>query len=282
VGEGVPDVFESVGRSIAGYLSRPVAKPGGNRADARLVADTLLPGDVLLVDGNTRMSVVIKYFTQSMWSHAALYVGLRPELPTCDGESATLVEADVLEGVRAVPLSRYAAFRVRICRPASLTDSDRERLIHYVIERLGHRYDLKNVFDLARYLFPIPIPARLRRRVMAFGSGDPSRAICSTLIAQAFDAVKYPILPVISRQGEASTTASDESLERELWRIRHFSLYVPRDFDISPFFEVVKPRLVRTFDYQQAPWSEGGTVVMGDSMTTGIVRQPPARGRRPN
>jgi len=118
---------------------------------------------------------------------------------------------------------------------------------------------------------------------MAFGSGDPSRAICSTLIAQAFDAVKYPILPVISRRrGDASSTASDESLERELWRIRHYSLYVPRDFDISPFFEVVKPRLVRTFDYQQAPWSEGGTVVMGDSMTTGIVRPSSVRSHPPD
>ena len=44
--------------------------------------------------------------------------------------------------------------------------------------------DLKNVFDLARYLFPVPpVPSRLRRRLIALGSGDPTRAICSTVIA---------------------------------------------------------------------------------------------------
>ena len=39
------------------------------------LAATLRPGDVLLVEGNTRLSVAIKYLTQSTWSHAALFVG---------------------------------------------------------------------------------------------------------------------------------------------------------------------------------------------------------------
>jgi len=259
-------MFEPLGRALATYLTNPVARPGGSSTDARLVADTLAPGDVLLVEGNTRMSAAIKYLTQSMWSHAALFVGVRPELPQIAGEPATLVEADVLEGVRAVPLSAYGRFRVRICRPVKLTPEDRERLIQYAIQRLGHRYDLKNVLDLARYLFPIPLPARLRRRMIAFGSGDPTRAICSTLIAQAFDSVRYPILPVISRRRDAD--AEQEQEARELWRIRHFSLYVPRDFDASPFFEVVKPRIAKAFDYRHAPWSEGGTVILGDSPPT--------------
>src|SRR5262249_40331904 len=99
--------------------------------DARLVSETLQAGDVLLVEGNTRMSAAIKYLTQSMWSHAALYVGARPELPLIDGEPATLVEADVLDGVRAVPLSVYGRFRVRICRPVNLTPQDCEKLTQY-------------------------------------------------------------------------------------------------------------------------------------------------------
>ena len=258
-------MFDWVGRAIAGYLSKPISKPSGGSADARMVADTLEPGDVLLVEGNTRMSAAIKYLTQSTWSHAALYVGPRPDLPPVDGEIASLIEADVLEGVRAVPLSFYGNFRTRICRPVKLTPWDRERLVQYMVQRLGHHYDLKNVLDLARYLFPLPVPARLRRRLIAFGSGDPSRAICSTLIAQAFGAVRYPILPIISRKHDGNPGRADQV--RELWRIRHHSLYVPRDFDISPFFEVVKPRIARAFDYQDAPWSEGNTVIIGDSAT---------------
>ncbi len=256
-------VFESVGRAIAAYLLEPIGRPGGCREDALLVADTLRPGDVLLVEGNTRMSAAVKYLTQSMWSHAALYVGPRPELPSFRGEATALIEADVLEGVRAVPLSFYGNFRMRICRPVNLTAKDREQLVQYAIQRLGHQYDLKNVFDLARYLLRFPMPARLRRRMIGCGSGDPTRAICSTLIAQAFGAVRYPILPIITRKRDGNPGRADQV--RELWRIRHYSLYAPRDFDISPFFEVVKPRIVGLFDYRCVPWSEGDTVVVDDS-----------------
>lgn len=257
-------MFEPVGRAIARYLSKSIDTPRGGGADAQLVAETLVPGDVLLVEGNSRMSAAVKYLTQSMWSHAALFVGARSELPSVRGEAATLIEADVLEGVRAVPLSVYSSFRVRICRPVNLTASDREQLIQFLIQRLGHQYDLKNVLDLARYLLRFPMPARLRRRMISCcGSGDPTRAICSTLIAQAFGAVRYPILPIISRKHDGNPGRAD--LVRELWRIRHHSLYVPRDFDISPFFQVVKPRIEKSFDYRHAPWSEGNTITIEEA-----------------
>lgn len=156
-------MFKSIGRAVAAYLSKPIDKPGGSGMDPRLVADTLIPGDVLLVEGNTRLSAAIRYPRQSTWSHAALFVGVRPELPCVAGrEPPTLIEADVLDGVRAVPLAAYSRFRVRICRPVNLTPEDCEWVIQYAIRRLGHQYDLKNVLDLARYLFPIPAPARLR------------------------------------------------------------------------------------------------------------------------
>jgi len=266
-------LFESVGRVIATYLSKPIGKPGGNSTDAKLVAETVAPGDVLLIEGNTRMSAAIKYLTQSTWSHAALYVGSRPELPMVQGEACSLIEADVLEGVRAVPLSCYSAFRIRICRPVNLTSRDREKLVQFVLQRLGYRYDLKNLVDLVRYLFPFPVPVRYRRRLISFGSGDPTRAICSTLIAQAFGAVRYPILPIISRKNDGNPGRAEQV--RELWRIRHHSLYVPRDFDISPFFEVIKPRIVKKFDYQVSPWSEGDTVIMGDTIPGDILTELP-------
>ena len=38
-------------------------------------AASIRKGDVMLVDGDQRVSEVIKYLTQSSWSHAALYVG---------------------------------------------------------------------------------------------------------------------------------------------------------------------------------------------------------------
>lgn len=32
-------------------------------------------------------------------------------------------------------------------------------------------------------------------------------------------------------------------------------LFVPRDFDVSPYFEVVKPTLAQGFDYRQLNWA---------------------------
>jgi hypothetical protein len=81
--------------------------------------------------------------------------------------------------------------------------------------------------------------------MLALGSGDPTRAICSTLIAQAYESVHYPILPlyVPPQAGEHAKDAHEELL-----RIHHYSLFRPRDFDISPYFAIVKPTLVHDFD----------------------------------
>ena len=235
-----------LGRWLADYLSQE--RPRGEQAgyvDPALLAATLRPCDVLLVEGNTRISVAIKYLTQSTWSHAALYVG---------GADRVFVEADLRGGVRAVPLREYASMHTRICRPAGLTAEDAARVIAYAASRVGHRYDLKNVIDLARYLLPTPpVPARLRRRMIAFGSGDPTRAICSTLIAQAFQSVHFPILPEVTRV-KTDDPACDTCYE-DILHIRRHSLFAPRDFDASPYFEVVKPTIEAGFDYRALRWA---------------------------
>ena len=82
--------------------------------------------------------------------------------------------------------------------------------------------------------------------MMALGSGHPTRIICSALIAQAFEHVHYPILPKITR-------LESETARREILEIRHSSLYAPRDFDISPYFALVKPTIERGFDYRSWP-----------------------------
>jgi hypothetical protein len=38
--------------------------------------------------------------------------------------------------------------------------------------------------------------------------------------------------------------------------IRHHSLYTPRDFDVSPFFDIVKPTIETGFDYKQIEWAD--------------------------
>ncbi len=122
-------------------------------------------------------------------------------------------------------------------------------MCRYAINRIGFGYDTKNIVDLMRFLIPLPVPQRWRRRMIAFGSGDPTKIICSALIAQAFDAVRYPILPKITR-------AASRKARREILHIRDSSLYMPRDFDISPYFEIVKPTIVHGFDYLALHWAD--------------------------
>lgn len=99
----------------------------------------------------------------------------------------SLVEVDLDEGCVTVPLSKYRDYTTRICRPVGLTQSDRDAVVSFMMERIGLRYDMRNVLDLIRYLHPLPfVPVRWRRRMIALGSGEPTRAICSTLIAEAF------------------------------------------------------------------------------------------------
>ncbi len=143
---------------------------------------TIRPADVLLVEGaRSKINSAIRYLTQSTWSHAALYVGLGAKLGERDGEPLVLVEAELGKGVIASPLSKYATYNTRICRPVGLTAEDRAKVIRYVVERIGYAYDLKNIIDLMRYFLPQPpVPASWRRRMIALGSGEPTRAICST------------------------------------------------------------------------------------------------------
>jgi hypothetical protein len=238
-----------LGQRIVRYLETPSAgyEPFTASNPAAL-AECLKPGDVLLVEGNTRVSGVIKYLTQSTWSHSALYVGDRLGTKTEEGEPHVLVEAQLGEGVISAPLSKYRIFHTRVCRPIGLTDYDRTTVVDYMVARLGYDYDVKNILDLIRYLVPLPVPARFRRRMVALGSGEPTKAICSSLIAQAFEAVRYPILPRIE-------TIENRETRREILHIRHHSLYMPRDFDISPYFEVVKPTIQCGFDYKKMRWA---------------------------
>jgi len=111
--------IDHVGRLLARYLERPVAgyEPFTPSDPAALTA-SLRPGDVLLVEGNNKISGVIKYLTQSTWSHAALYVGSLDGRAAEDGEPHTLIEAELGSGVDSAPLSittvtRYLLRRYR-------------------------------------------------------------------------------------------------------------------------------------------------------------------------
>ena len=115
---------------------------------------------------------------------------------------------------------------LRICRPVILKNKKRKILIDYLLKKTGSQYDLKNIIDLIRYVFPNPpVPKKLRRNLIGIGAGDPTKAICSTLIAEAFKEID-----LIPFADEFNTIV-----------LRHPTYCLPKGFDISPFFQIIKP-----------------------------------------
>lgn len=297
---------------IIDYLTRPLDHYEQRvRNDVAALKAHVRKGDVLLVEGDQRVSAIIRYLTQSPWSHSALYIG--DELLRRGGEQAArararfgaeaehlLVEA-LPRGVEATPLAKYVDLNLRICRPHGLRPADLERLLDEAVATIGWRYDLRNVVDLARYLVPVRIvPDRWRLQALHFGSGQPTEVICSSLLARLFYHVRFPILPTqvvalpatgaseaLAERPPASGVAAPELAARPssrvgpgrepfgrvllrrafghpsreytgLFRMRHPTLVTPRDFDLSPYFDVVKfnPLARGDFDYSRMQWAD--------------------------
>ncbi len=269
-------------RAFISILTRPIKRytltlPN----DLTALERHIRKGDVVLVEGNERISECIKYLTQSSWSHAALYVGdeplkrdpdLRRRLIEEFGEHDAhhlLVEALVERGVVLTPLSRYAEFNIRLCRPYGLKPADLGVVLEHAIASVGRTYDLRNIFDLARYFFPVSIvPPRLGREALHFGSGEPTRVICSSLIAESFALVRFPILPVFEPYPKGRPPGPPAArllrilrragVPRGVFRSVSPSLITPRDFDLSPYFEIVKFNVIESmrFDYRRMVWAE--------------------------
>ncbi len=269
-------------KAIIAECSKLLTKPLADYAvrvpnDASVLRECLRKGDVLLVEGDQRISQVIRYLTQSSWSHCALYVGDSlltgpPELATWATErfgkqaSHLLVEAIEGEGVTACPLEKYVPYNIRVCRPDGLSRVDAEEVTRYACSRIGDRYDLRHIVDLARYFFPVSIvPRRWRRAALTFGRNSERAVICSTMIARGLARVGYPIIPnQVSVEAPSDNTRLQRLLPRRWqrsrarFRRRDPKLVTPRDFDLSPYFQIVKLSLLpgRRFSYQDIIWED--------------------------
>ena len=256
-------VYDSFVERLARWIAKRLETPSsGYRpytpSDQPTLLECLRPGDVLLIEGDQKLSAGIKYLTQSTWSHAAVYVGdylaQNAEHVSAAGEVDRLIEVNLGEGCVGVPLSKYQTFNTRICRATGLNDDEQKTVVEFMIENLGIKYDMRNIFDLARYLFPTPpVPVRWRRRMLSLGSGEPTKAICSTLIAKAFQSISYPILPEVTL-APGRTSARSRYSRGEILHIRHHSLFTPRDFDLSPYFCIIKPTIEKGFDHREIVW----------------------------
>lgn len=245
-------------------------------SDFSRVRFELKPGDVVLVEGRTRVSEVIKVITQSRWSHAVLYIGRLHEIENplsrervkafYDGQPDVqlIIESELGLGTIVRPLTAYDREHLRMCRPRDLTYQDAQKIINYSVSRLGNDYDVRQIFDLARLLFPWWImPRRWRSSLFRRHVGKPTKTVCSTMIAEAFASIQYPILPLIKRN-------ESDGKKYHFFR-KNPKLCTPSDFDYSPYFDIIKYPFSHHQSsvphYRAMPWSNENELSAGESET---------------
>lgn len=217
------------------------------------------PCDVLLVETHTRIGNIIRLISESAWSHAVLYIGktediddptVRSELLKYTNHSLSdqwVIESVIGKGTIVTSLEAYRDDHLRILRPTTLLPEDIHKVIGYAIHHIGKKYSLRHVFDLARFIFPWGFfPRRWRSSLFQHNALQPTEDTCSSLIAYAFQSVNFPILPVIERDSRGCVFIH-----------RNPRLYTPSDFDVSPFFDIIKYPLLPLSEgttYKDLPW----------------------------
>jgi hypothetical protein len=229
--------------AVVKWLRHQKPPPQTPLSDFERVRKEVRPCDVVLVEGRSRVSEVIKMITQSAWSHAALYIGRLEDLedpalrevvkqyyPGATKQHL-IIESELGLGTVVRSLDAYEYEHLRICRPRSLDAKSANKVISYGIGKLGSAYNVRQIFDLARFLFPwFIMPRRWRSSLFSARPGKSTQTVCSTMIAEAFGSVGFPILPLV------------KIIEQDKVKLylRNPKLCTPRDFDYSPYFDIIK------------------------------------------
>ena len=234
--------------------------------DFERLCEELHAGDIILIAGQSRVSRMIRSITSSHWTHSAMYIGRLVDIRdenlleriaghyTGDAHEPLLLEALLDEGTIIAPVSKYEHYHLRICRPKGISRSDRQQVIAHGLSMIGNDYDIRHLFDLARFLLPFTLlPRRWRSTLFSFKAGMPTRNLCSNMLGEAFASVNFPVLPVVVRQADNTF---------RLYR-RNPKLLTPRDFDYSPYFDIIKYPYIglqQLAAYRTLPWDTDGVV----------------------
>lgn len=256
----------SLGRRISEWLNQEQEAPETPLCDFDRIGYDIRQADVILVEGRSRVSNVIRVITQSTWTHAVLYIGrihdiMNPVMRErvskfYDGDpnEQLVIEAVLGQGTIVAPLSKYMDDHLRLCRARGLTPNDAQEVIAHAVETLGAEYDMRQLLDLARFMLPYTLmPRRWRSSLFEHNAGTATSTVCSTMIATAFMQVKFPLLPIAFKNEDGSYTLHH----------RNPKLFTPCDFDYSPYFDIIKFPIWdphKNSRYQNMPWDEKGLI----------------------
>jgi len=272
-----------VRNAIVNWLEHEKPLPNTPLCDFERISREVKACDVVLIEGRSRVSEVIKMITQSSWSHAALYIGRLHDIEDpavrealekhYDGwaEKQLIIESELGMGTVVRPLTVYEQEHLRVCRPRGLGYRDSQSVITYAVSQLGTAYNVRQIFDLARFFFPwFIMPRRWRSSLFSTKPGKSTQTVCSTMIAEAFGSIQFPILPLVKR-------IEDDRVQ--LFR-RNPKLCVPRDFDYSPYFDIIKYPFLdfeHEADQRLLPWRGPISLTREerDFYLTGLVEADP-------
>ncbi len=225
------------------------------------------PCDVLLMEGRSRISRIIRTIIQSPWTHAALYIGRLSDIEDEElqqvlrehgvekDNTRLLIEGLMDKGTMVTSLSMYRYHHIRICRPIGLSAADAQQIITYAIKSLGVPYSVRQLFDLGRFFLPWSIlPRKWGSILFQTPKGEPESGVCSSLIAEAFSSVQFPVLPFVEPHHETGVELTQ----------RNPYLFTPKDFDYSPYFEIIKYPLFSPEEplpyYRRLPWTKENVI----------------------
>ena len=258
----------SIKQKIINWLNKKDPSSRGQLCDFDTLQHEIKPGDVLLIDGTTRVSKIIQYLTQSSWSHSVLYLGramdfddkklfkIIEEQIDISYNPHLIIESQLDKGTIISYLKTYKGEHLRICRPKGLTYADTQKAIQFALSHVGTSYNVRQIIDLIRFFLPWRILPKRWGSTLFRPHNEDHKDICSTLIAEAFASVKFPILPEIKSD-------SDQPIEI----IPHNpNTFTPNDFDYSPYFEIIKYPMLNVAtppSYRNLPWTDKNIVSDG-------------------
>lgn len=229
-------------------------------SDFDRLSRTLQPGDVILIDGRSRLDEALKNVTSSRWSRAILYLGqpheiadpaLRRQLGEylpCGPETRLILSARLDSGITLQSLSLLEHEHLRICRPRSLNNEERQALIRHAISRLGVGTQ-RSWFAVITLLLPWSwLPRRWRCSTFAALAGSLLRQITGTPVGEAFGFVQFPVMPLVKQERDGASHLYS----------RQPGIYFASDFDHSPYLDIIKYPFIDQLDNRRIrlqPWT---------------------------
>lgn len=250
---------------VGKWITKPRRSNHAHLCDFNQIIEDAKPGDVWLIEGSNYASWIIEQVTRSTWSHSALYIGTLADIAdpamrkivqekchNCTDSMQFVIETEIGLGTVLNSVIKYQHSHVRVLRPQGLSSELIQKVLSYAIQRIGKQYDVRHLLDLARFIFPWNIfPRKWRSSLFRHNALQPTKDLCSTMIAEAFESIQYPILPLIK---EDEKQAKLELIQRDP------ELFTPSDFDCSPYFNIVKYpffKLGRQLTPEKLPWKKG-------------------------